>query len=261
MSDIGEHVSVSGEAASDADWSAPEDGKGMTIEDAATSAFDDLDRAANGISEGEREPMGKWLKGHADHIGLSVEDGLKSVIAPAAILHNGSQEQKRELLGTMIDNFQIHPEPSAETAQQYDEFGDAIQPMQYDTTPQQGQVIGTEAQAQQVIAEFIRDNPAAQSADVQDRMILVAEGMRAQGFQPDLASVYQTATGEYPQARNHGALRHKWEADRQAEEKVKVEAAKRANVQISGSGTSAPTGGNQSDDIIDLLDSVVPKGW
>ena len=143
MSDIGEHVSTASEAASDADWSADKDGAGMNTEDAVASAYDDWDRGAHGISESERAPMGQWLQGHADHIGLSVEDGLKSVIGPAAVLHNGSQAQKRELLGSMIDEFQIHPEPSAETAQ-YDEFGDPVggAPMQ-----SAGQVIQTAEQA------------------------------------------------------------------------------------------------------------------
>ena len=240
MADIGEHVSTgSTEAASDADWSADTDGAGMNVDDAVADAYDAWDRGAHGISEGERSDMGQWLKGHADHIGLSVEDGLKSVIGPAAVLHNGSQAQKRELLGSMIDEFQIHPEPSAETAQQFDEFGDPMggAPMQQGA----GQVIQTAEQAEPVVQQFIAANPAAQDGQVQERMIEIAEDMRSKGFAPDLPTML------------HHAL-----ASQQAQDAETVARAKQAGGMVSGGARSGPTG-SQSDDLADIIDQAMPR--
>ena len=242
MSSVGEHVSSGGtEAASDADWNADRDGAGMTPDDAAATAYDDHDRHHNGIAEGEREPMGKWLQGHADHIGLSVEDGLKSVIGPAAILHNGSLAQKRELLGSMIDEFQIHPEPSAETTAQYDEFGDLVggAPMQ-----SAGQVIQTAEQAAPVVQQFLAANPAAQDGQVQERMLAVAEDMKRQGFQPDLPTMLYWAVEGQHQA-----------------DAAQLSRAKSANVQVSGSGRSGPTGGDQSDDLHAIIHGLTPQNF
>ena len=232
MADIAEHISTSGEAASDE--------AGMSIEDAVTSSYDDFDRAENGIAEGERSDMGRWLKGHADHVGLSVEDGLKSVIGPAAVLHNGSLQQKRELLGSMIDEFQIHPEPSAETAQQYDEFGDAVGGASMQGA---GQVIQTAEQAAPFVQQFIAQNPAAQDPAIQGVMLAVAEDMRWKGYQPDLPTMLYHAL-----------------ASQQAQDAETVARAKAADVQVSGGGRSGPTG-SQSDDIGDIIGSQLPRNF
>ena len=238
MSDIGEHVSTSSEAASDADWSADKDGAGMNVEDAVADAYDSWGRDAHGISEAEREPMGKWLQGHANHIGLSVKDGLASVIQPAAVLHNGSQQQKRELLGTMIDEFDIRTIPTAEAAR-YDEFGDPAggAPMQGS-----GQTIRSEEQAAPVVQAFVAANPAAQDAAVQERMIEVAQDMQRQGYQPDLGTMLYHAL-----------------SSQQAQDAETVARAKAADVQVSGGGRSGPSGGSQSDDISDVLNEITPR--
>ena len=217
---------------------APSDETGMTTADATADAYDSWDRKAHGISEGERTDIGEWLKGHADHIGLSVEDGLKSVIGPAAVLHNGSLAQKRELLGSMIDQFQIHPEPSAETAR-YDEFGDPAPaaPMQGS-----GQTIRSEEQAAPVVQAFVAANPAAQDAAVQERMIEVAQDMQRQGYQPDLGTMLYHAL-----------------SSQQAQDAETVARAKAADVQVSGGGRSGPSGGSQSDDISDVLNEITPR--
>ena len=233
-----EHVSTGTEAPSDADWSADRDGAGMDMNDAVESTYNDWDRDAHGIAEGERSDMGRWLKGHADHVGLSVVDGLKSVIEPAAILHNGSLQQKRQLLGETIDQFQIHPEPGAETAQ-YDEFGDPVggAPMQ-----SAGQVIQTAEQAAPFVQQFIQQNPAAADPAIQDIMLDVAADMQRQGFQPDLPTMLYHAV-----------------ASQQAQDAETVARAKAADVQVSGGGHSAPSGGPQSDDISDVLNEITPR--
>ena len=72
----------------------------------------------------ERVAVGKSWKHHADAIGTDVVTGVNSLIQPAVVLRHGTQEQKRTLLGGLIDDFDIRTVPSAETAQQFDEFGD-----------------------------------------------------------------------------------------------------------------------------------------
>ena len=96
-----------GEAPSDPDWNAPLDGKGMTPDDAATSAFDDHDRAHHGIAEGEREEIGGFLKGHADAAGTTVRDGLNALISPAVALRHGNMETKRHVVGQIIDDYSV----------------------------------------------------------------------------------------------------------------------------------------------------------
>ena len=104
----------------------PSDESGMSIEDAATSAFDDHDRFHHGIAEGEREEIGCFLKGHADAAGTTVRDGLNALIAPAVALRYGNMETKRQVLGQMVDDYSVQPLPTAEPEQVLDEFGEPV---------------------------------------------------------------------------------------------------------------------------------------
>lgn len=106
---VGEHVSTRDEA--------PPDESGMSAGDAAASAYDDHDRVHNGIAEGERESFGQYLKGHADHVGVGVTEGVGVLVDTAVVLRNGSQDQKRQMIGHMIDNHDIRPETTAESPQ------------------------------------------------------------------------------------------------------------------------------------------------
>ena len=84
---------------------------GMSVDDAAASAYDDQDRAHNGIAEGERESVGQYLKFHADAVGTTVINGLNSLIEPTVTLRHGSQQDKRTLLGHLVDQYQIQDVP------------------------------------------------------------------------------------------------------------------------------------------------------
>ena len=86
---------------------SPTDDTGMSVEDAATSAFDDWDRDENGFAEGERIPVGRWMKSHADEAGVTVHEGLESLVETAAALRTGDQEGKRETIGNLIDNYAL----------------------------------------------------------------------------------------------------------------------------------------------------------
>ena len=131
----------------------PSDESGMSVDDAATSAYDDADRAQNGIAEGEREGMGQWLKSHADHAGTTVHEGLQSLVQTAAVIRNGDQATKREMLGFLVDQYGVRGVPGVEEpAPQFDEFGDPV-----GRAPQQA--IASEAAAMEGVHEFIRANP------------------------------------------------------------------------------------------------------
>ena len=123
------------------------DDTGMTPTDAAESSYDDWDRGQHGIAEGERQPMGQWLKYNADYVGTTVRDGLESLVGTASALRNGSQQEKRAMLGHLIDEYQVSPEPTAEAAPQLDATGDADfgQPLQ---------PILDQQQANDAVAEF-----------------------------------------------------------------------------------------------------------
>ena len=58
---------------------------GMSVADAVSSSYDDHERATDGIAEGERENLGKYLKSHFDAVGMTVIDGLDSLIQPALL--------------------------------------------------------------------------------------------------------------------------------------------------------------------------------
>lgn len=229
---IGEHVG---------DRAGQSDEAGMSVEDAATSAYDDHDRAENGIAEGERAPMGKWLKYNADYVGTTVRDGLESLVGTASALRNGSQQEKRAMLGHLIDEYQVSPEPTTEAAPPYDETGDADfgQPL----TP-----ILDQQQANEAVSDFVAQNPAAGDPAIQQAMILVAEDMQSKGHTPHLPTMLHQAIQGDPRF-NEGV--------RRSQEQDDVARAKAASVQVSGGGSTAPKG--TTDDIGDILDQMIPR--
>ena len=127
--------------------------------------------------------------------------------------------------------------PTAETAQ-YDEFGDpAGQPTH---NAMQGQPITTPEQAGQVLVDFAARNPAAQDEGIQAGMLEAANLMRSEGYQPDAQDLPTMLA---------------FAQNRQAEQTAQ---AKARNVQITGSGNSAPTG-SETDDLDDIIDRATPR--
>ena len=174
--------------------SAPEDvttDEGMSVEDAVNSSFDDHQRATDGIAEGERENLGKYLKYHADAVGTTVIGGLNSLLEPALALHTGDLTAKRKVIGDLIDAHNIHPLPEAEPAPVAVEYG---QPA-HDGA---GQPINTEEQALDAVAQFANEHPGAQDEKVVDQMTFIAHDMRRQGITPTLEAVYHYATVNDP---------------------------------------------------------------
>ena len=218
-----------GESASDA--------SGMSVDDAASSAYDDWDRGTNGIAEGERENLGQHLKFHADSAGTTVIGGLNALIEPAVALRHGDMTAKREVIGSLIDEYGVHPIPEAEAAPVAVEYG---QP----ALGEDGQAVATGDQAIEAIEQFVQANPIARDERIQSHMTFIASDMRAKGYQPTLQAVYEhavNADARYsPQAR-------------QAQEAQEVAQAKAASVQVSGGGRSAPSSSDPSDDLDDII--------
>ena len=217
----------------------PSDASGMTPSDATESTYDDWDRGQNGIAEGEREDFGKYLKGHADHVGVGVKEGVGVLVDTAAVLRNGNQDQKRQMLGHLIDNHDVRPEPTAEVAAQYDGASDTGG----------GQAFLNEEQAALGIQDFVAQNPIAADGEIQERMIAVAQDMRTQGFAPRLNVMFQHAIAQDPRYS---------EAARQASDADQVARARAANVQISG-GANSTSAASQATDVGAILDELVPR--
>ena len=213
--------------------------EGMSVDDATSSAFDDHQRATDGKAEGERESVGRYLKHHADAVGVSVVDGLTSLIEPAVTLRHGSMQDKRALLGHIVDNYGIQDVPTVQAPPV--EFGPPA-------TGADGQAPATVAEADATVAQFISENPVAQDEQIQDFMIHVVQDMRSQGYQPDLARAFEIAVQHHPHysAQAQGA--------RQADD---VARARAASVQVSGSGASAAN--RASDDVGDIINEIVPS--
>ena len=219
----------------------PSDATGMTAEDAVSSAYDDWDRSQHGIAEGERQGVGGWLKNHADHAGTTVRAGLENLVQTAAVLRNGDQATKREMLGFLVDNYDVRAVPGDDAPPpQFDEFGDPV------GQPQQPQ---TEDQFTATVNSFVEANPVCKDEAIAQSMINVAADMKAKGFKPDLQTMLHHALANDP--------RHSEQA-RQAEENAHVARARAAGGQISGGGSVAPRGGG-SDDVGDILDELVPR--
>ena len=208
---------------------------GMSVEDAASSSFDDWDRGQNGIAEGERESLGQHLKSHADAVGVTVIGGLNSLIEPAVALHTGDMTAKRKVIGDLIDAHNIHPVPEAEAAPVAVEYG---QPA-HDGNG--GQVVSEEAGLAHV-QDFISANPVAADELIQDHMTHIVADMRAQGYQPDLGRALEIAIQHHPRYSDTA---------RQAQEAQQVARARQASVQISGGGAMTPD--TVSDDLDDII--------
>ena len=228
----------SGEAASDT--------SGMTPDDAASSAYDDWDRGAHGIAEGEHREMGMCLKSHADSAGVTVRDGLNSLLVPAIALRHGNMADKRQVIDGLIDDYSVSALPEAEAAPAAAEYE---------------QPIATEEQAEAAIQTFTRANPLAGDPQVLAAMVDVAGDMRRQGYQPSIQEVYAHAVSADPrfapqvrQAQAEQATqRREAEYHRQAADPERVARAKQGNVQVSGGGRSAQSSSGVSDDLDDIF--------
>ena len=172
------------------------DASGMSVEDAVTSAYDDQDRARNGIAEGERGNLGKYLKGHADAAGTTVINGLNSLIEPAVALRHGDMTAKREVIGRLVDEYGVHPLPEAEPVPEAVEYG---QP----SLGEAGQTITTKQEAVAEIEQFALANPIMRDERIQDHMNFIAHDMRRQGFQPTLEVVFGHAVNADPRYSAH----------------------------------------------------------
>ena len=208
---------------------------GMSVADAASSAYDDAERATDGIAEGERENLGKHLKSHADAVGVTVIDGLNSLLEPAVALHTGDLTAKRKVIGDLIDAHNIHPIPQDEAPPARVEYG----PPAHDGNG--GQVVSEEAGLAHV-QDFISANPVAADELIQDHMTHIVADMRAQGYQPDLGRALEIAIQHHPRYS---------ESARQAAEADHLARAKQGTGQVSGGGTVTPN--TVSDDLDDIL--------
>ena len=230
-----------GEAPSDADWNSSDDGKGMTLDDATESTYNDWDEQQHGISEASRTVWGPELKKMADHEGTNVRDGVNALVSSHINKRYGAPEIKRQAILTDIDAYQINAVPTVEAAPQYDATGDA-------DFGQPSQPILDQAQANEAVSDFVQSNPVAGDPSIQAAMISVAEDMVRQGHTPHLPTMLQHAVKGDPRYSQAAA---------QAQEADQVARAKAANVQVSGGGKSTGAAG-QSSDVGDILDELVP---
>ena len=173
-------------------------------------------------------------------MGVSVIDGLTSLIEPAVTLRHGSMQDKRALLGHIVDNYGIEDVPTVQSE------AVAVRPpggRRGRSTRQRGRSRGRRR------VQFISANPIAQDEQIQDFMIHVVGDMRSRGYQPDLAQAFEIAVANHPHysAQAQGA--------RQADE---VARARAASGQVSGSGSSSPN--QTSDDVADIINELTP-GW
>lgn len=228
MTDNPNPGSSEGEAASDE--------TGQTVQDAAEASYDAWDTQEHGISESDRTSWGPELQKVAGQEGTTVKTGVDRLVSAHIAKRYGSPEAKRQALGEEIDFYQINPMPTA--APQADGVSNLGT----------GQVIETEAQAEPIIQEFMQANPIAQDGEIQERMIAVAKDMRTQGYQPRLDVMLQHAVQNDPRYS---------EAARQAQEADQVARAKAASVQVSGAGSTAPSG--TTNDIDGILDEMIPS--
>ena len=217
---------------------AATDESGMTVDDAVASSYDAWDETEHGISESARTVWGPELKKIADHEGTNVRDGINTLVSTHINKRYGSPEIKRQALGVDIDAYQINPMPTAEPAPQADGLSD----------PGTGQVIQTEEQGTAVIQDFMQANPIAQDAQIQESMISVAADMKRQGYAPHLPTMFMHAVQNDPRYSEQAQL---------ARDADHLERARAASVQVSGAGSTAPSG--TTDDIGGILDEMIPS--
>ena len=211
---------------------------GMSVEDAVASAYDDHDRAHNGIAEGEREHVGRYLKGHADAAGTTVKNGLNTLINTAATLRHGDMETKRQVIGRIVDDYGVQPMPMAEPELRYNDAPNAEHAgAGHEATPEEQ--LGA-------VTDFIAQNPLAQDDQIKDMMLYVLNDMADQGFEPNLETAYKHAVEADPRFRESARR-----SQAQAREGDHLARAKAASVQVAGGGNTAPS--SPSDD----LDSII----
>ena len=230
--DTYEEIGTLGEASSDKD--------GMNVTDAVISSFDDSERAVDGIAQGERQKVGRWLKGHADAVGTDVVTGVNSLLQPAIALRHGTMETKRQVVAKLIDDYGVAPESGPAV----DEFGDPIQHPQGDPHANE-------------VGAFMQGNPLfANDAQLQASMVNISQEMAARGEHFDMEALALEAASRDPRfAQEMVSMKQR---SARANEDDNVQKAKAANVQVSGAGSSQPSGA--SDDAGDILDEIVPKG-
>ena len=111
---------------SDTAADAIQGGDEQPVKDDFEIVYDAIDERDNGIAESDRESAGQWLKSHADDAGTSVRTGLHSLVGTTAVLRGGSQEEKRQMIGHLVDQYNIHERPGAEEPAAVDEFSDPV---------------------------------------------------------------------------------------------------------------------------------------
>ena len=234
------------------------------IHDAATSAYDDHDRKANGLAEVDAHIIGRQLKPLADHEGVSVPDGMAALTRQHVALRYGNPEAKRQTLAQVMDGYGVVPqvgdqmiearENSERLSAALNDPGDArhdeaVALVQQDWAARQvGGYQQQVGQYEQQIDGFARatDNKGNLAhphfAEVYEDMVGIAEATTARGKQPDLQTVYRQALLENPRLR-------------QAEQ---VRRARQGAGMLSGSG-GADTGhrGDTSDDLDSIIRSQV----
>ena len=184
--------------------------------------------------------MGQYLKYHADAAGTTVINGLNSLIEPAITLRHGSQDDKRKLLGDIVDNYEVREVPASAQAQPVEYGPPASGPG--------GQPVTTEAEGMAIVDRFVSENPIAQDDVIRSYMVDIVHDMRAQGYQPDLGPALEIAVSYHP--RYNGQA----QAAQQADE---VARAREASVQVSGAGSSSPN--QTSDDVADIINELTPS--
>ncbi len=224
------------------------DASGQTVDDAVESAYDTWDEGQHGIAEGDRVPMGQWLQRHARDAGTTVKGGLESLVATTAVLRGGDQEQKRQMIGHLVDQYGIRERPGAENpAPAIDEFGDpAAQYPQESVTPYAasvGEIVGADPAA---VGQFLAANPIARDPQIQVAMVEVAQEMLRQGLQPDGQTMLSVAIDQVGPRE-----------PQQAQDARHVAQARAASGQVSGSGNSAAN--QASDDLDAVLNELTPQ--
>ena len=208
---------------------------GPSVQDAVEGNFNEQDTREHGISEADRVPLGQHLKRYADSVGTDVISGINSMLAPTAILHAGSMEQKRAVIGGLVDNFGIQDVPAARD-------------------PGAGQLSPEQSQA--AVNDFIAQNPAAADETVQFHMLNYLNQMREQGYAPDLGQAFQNSVAAHPQ---YDELVQQAHAQQQASQAREAQRQAMPGVgMVSGSGTSAA---NQASDDLDSIISEATPHW
>ena len=216
---------------------------GPSVEDAVTDNYNSQERAVDGIAEGDRVAIGQHLKYHADAAGVSVVDGLDALIAPAVVLRHGSQQEKRQLLGDVIDDYNVQPVPVVQS-----------EAIDYGGADGQPGVIEGEAgaAADAAVVQFISANPVAQDPQIQSDMTIIVNDMWQQGYRPGVGPALERAL-EIAIERDP-RFSAQAQAARQTDE---VSRARSASGQVSGSGSSAAN--QASDDLGDIIGSLTPN--